>query len=517
MAHRHVGDGMLKELPYLEQIMRDDHRFIAIQKSAQVGVTEMMVNMALWAADTGYAGRGNVLYMMPTQNQMDDFARSRFDRAIQDSSYLRSRLQPDPPRRKGADSVRLKKIGPGYIYLRGSESKRQIASVDADLVILDEFDQMAEGTLELAMKRLSSSSAGKILVASTPRYPEAGINGLYLTSDQNRYLITCDACGLEQNLTWSQNVDTEAGILRCTGCEAQINGSEKKRWSSQAPGNSKTRGYQISRLYSPWLDLAPMIEASNATTPAGLQEFQNSDLGEVFSPPGGGVTLDILDKARGTYTTDEYKGQPCVMGVDVGLVLHVVVRESLIDWESTHDSIGHVIADRPPRLWYVGQVDSFEELDEIYERFNVNSCVIDAYPETRKAQEFADRHESVRLAYYRSADGHTHDETSVHLNRVEALDEALARYRELPGILPSDARSLGGAVRDGVGQYYHQVMAPQRTLKRDQHGNWVARWVEGSRADHFAHAEVYAWAAHWSGTQNMFGLTSGHSIYDDDW
>ena len=94
----------------------------------------------------------------------------------------RARLQPEPPRRKGADSKRLKRIGPGYVYLRGSDSPRQVASVDADLVLLDEYDQMADGVLELARKRIASSSAGRLVVASTPRYPEAGIDALFRQS-----------------------------------------------------------------------------------------------------------------------------------------------------------------------------------------------------------------------------------------------------------------------------------------------------------------------------------------------
>ena len=71
--------------------------------------------------------------------------------------------------------------------MRGADSRRQIASVDADLVVLDEFDQMAEGTFELAQKRLASSQAGRLIVASTPRFPEGGVNALYLQSDQRRY------------------------------------------------------------------------------------------------------------------------------------------------------------------------------------------------------------------------------------------------------------------------------------------------------------------------------------------
>ena len=201
MAHRWLGDGaLLTSLPALVAIARDPHDFVVIQKSAQVGATELLINLALWAADHALGGRGNVLFCMPNQNQMDDFAQARVDRAIQDSPSLRARLQPEPPRRKGADRKRLKRIGPGYLYLRGSDSARQIASVDADLVVLDEFDQMREGTLDLARKRLASSRAGRLIVASTPRYPEAGINALYLHSDQRRYLIPCRHCEYEQDL-----------------------------------------------------------------------------------------------------------------------------------------------------------------------------------------------------------------------------------------------------------------------------------------------------------------------------
>ena len=210
MAHRR-----LRHLPPIAEIMRDEHPFVVVQKSAQVGATEAMVNLALWTADTEYAGRGHVLYLMPTQGQMDDFAQARFDPAIQDAPYLRARLQPEPPRRKGADSKRLKRIGPGYIYMRGSDSSRQVASVGADLVILDEFDQMAEGTLELAIRRLASSARGLLRVTSTPRYPETGVNGLFLQSHQRYYHLRCPACALEQRLCWPDNIDLERALVVC--------------------------------------------------------------------------------------------------------------------------------------------------------------------------------------------------------------------------------------------------------------------------------------------------------------
>ena len=64
-----------------------------------------------------------------------------------------------------------------------------------------------------------------------------------------------------------------------------------------------------------------------------------------------------------------------------------------------------------------------------------------------------------------------------------------------PPSCPATPAGSGGRVADGSGAYYRELLAPQRTLEQDAQGNWVARWSEHGRADHFAHAEVYCRAA----------------------
>ena len=502
MAHRTLAGHSLVHMPALADIARDRHPLVVIQKSSQVGVSELLVNLALWAADTGYAGRGNILFLMPTQNVMDDFAQGRIDRALQDSPYLRSRLQPEPPQRKGADSKRLKHLGSGYIYLRGADSRRQIASVDADLVILDEFDQMGQGVLELARKRLGSSREGLLRVASTPWLPESGVNALYLQSDQRWYILPCRHCGLEQPLTWADNVDLERVAVVCRACREPMDVRARGRWVAQAPGNDRIHGYRLNRLYSPWANLTEMIEASQATTPFAVQTFQNSDLGEPFVPPGGGIAIDVLDRCRRDYNLDEYAGQPCVMGVDVGIRLHVVIRERRDRArERTHSAAEQ--AAFKPRLWFTGEVSSFGDLDTLMERFNVKVGVIDAFPETHLAREFALRHrQDVWLAQYgRQQPGHERlrggpgESNLYHVNRVEALDAMFQRFRDGIAELPCDARGLGGRVKEGLGEYYRELLVPKRTLERDGQANWVAKWVDQGRDDHFAHAELYSMLA----------------------
>ena len=485
LAYRFFQGRPMRLIPALQELYQDRHPFVVIQKAAQVGVSEYLINTALWAADTGQGGRGNVLYVMPTQTQMDDFSQGRFDKGIAESPYLIERLHPPPPQKGGPARVGLKRLGPGYIYLRGSDSRRQLTSVDADVVLLDEYDLMAEGVLQLAQKRLASSQLRWLRVVSTPRLPEAGINELFLQSDQRYYFLECPSCGHDQRLEWEHNVDLQRAQVVCRqpDCRKPLDLSSPGYWEAARPGN-EIHGYHLSRLYSPWVNLRAMIEASEATTPAALQEFQNSDLGETFVPPGGQLSIGDLDACRWE-PEERWRGETD-MGVDVGRKLHVVIR-ARPDAKS-----------RTPAV-LIGEVASFEALDELMEMYNVRICVVDALPETHKALEFARKwRDRVYLAYYdrhggdhvwtKDSDGGVH---TVHINRTQALDEMFDRFKQGKAKLPANARRLGDRVRDGIGEYYRQVTALKRLLEQDAQGNWVARYPKQNKPDHYAHAEVY--------------------------
>jgi hypothetical protein len=492
----------MRLIPALQDLYRDAHPFIVVQKAAQVAISEYLINTALWAADTGQGGRGNAFYVMPTQTQMDDFSQARFDKAIAESPYLQRRLLPPPPGRPGPTRMRLKRLGQGYIYFRGADSRRQLTSVDADVVLLDEFDLMGEGVLELATKRLASSRLGLLRVVSTPRLPEAGINALFLQSDQRYYLLTCPGCGLAQRLEWEENVDVERGMVVCrrSSCRKPMDLWGPGHWEATAPGNGHIHGYHINRLYSPWINVPQMVLASQATTLMALQEFQNSDLGETFVPPGGRLNLDVLDRCRRDYTMPEGCGEKTYMGVDVGLKLHVVVRQPLDDRRTRSRAV------------FIGEVDSFHELYPLIQRYRVYTAVVDAHPEQHQAVEFA-RKEScsrVGLAYYGRADPgyETVQEKGMwilRLNRTEALDEMFHSFQTEAAELPRDARALGGRVREGLGEYYREMMALIRGLEQNSTGNWVARYVDRGKADHYAHAEVYCQQAlAWEGAGFLF-------------
>ena len=168
------------------------------------------------------------------------------------------------------------------------------------------------------------------------------------------------------------------------------------------------------------------------------------------------------------------------MGVDVGLLLHVVVR-------APRDP---VTGER--RMLFAGEFGSFDEIGRLIRRFHVRTCVIDALPETRKARELQAgcRPGVVWLAYYDGGDGAKRDELAswhdergdLTADRTRSLDETVTRFVEGTNTLPAGMRQ--------VVDYYPQMTAIIRVTERRRDGNLVARWVQ-SGPDHYAHAENY--------------------------
>ena len=253
-------------------------------------------------------------------------------------------------------------------------------------------------TLALAQQRIASSRLGWLRAASTPSAPEIGINRLFRESDQRHYLLPCPGCGLEQALTLD-NLDAERVLLACSSCGSELDLWAEGRWEAAAPSNGAVHGYHLPRLYSPWANLEQIVHGAELHSLVEEQQFRNQVMGEVFRPEGGNLTEADLERCVQPYAFRDYRRQECVMGVDVGKVLHVVIREKV----------------DPRRLWHLAELGDFAELGPLFERFNVVRCVIDAYPELHTAEEFARASRGkVWLAYYdRQAPGH-HRERGRH-------------------------------------------------------------------------------------------------------
>lgn len=478
---------------YLADLYREQARVVVVYKASQMGASEYAISYTLHAADQRLA---TCLYVFPTDTHVSDFSSARLGPALESSAYL-SRVVVDgagAEGKRGADRVTLKRVRDRFIYLRGGQVKPngqapQLKSIDVDVLVLDEVDEMDPRAPSIAQKRLGHSSIREERWISTPTYPGVGVHAKWLESDQREWFLRCSHCGERQPVTIGQVVDEwdELGrpaqwheYIACAKCGKALDRLSKGEWVATYPGREIV-GYHLTKLFSPLMNVVDVVKALDTTDETKRREAYNQDLGLPYTPRGGQITDEILDACRREYGHHAVAEEVTVMGADVGKVIHVVIRGT------RNPDTG----ERPQR--WAGEVESFEAVGQLMRRYAVTRAVIDALPETRKARELqaAFGHGVVWLAYYvtqktgtRTIDAETWDAVDgvVSIDRTRALDETMSRFYEQQNTLPAYARD----VRD----YYAHLKAPVRLLERGSGGQLVATYVE-SGPDHLAHAENY--------------------------
>lgn len=489
-----------KAHPYLVGLYKLDAQRVVVSKAAQLGVSEYAISYAIHAADQRKA---NVLYIFPSDRTISDFSAARIAPAIEASAYLKTIVENRTGGRRGVDQTQLKRIRNRYLYLRGGMVKPdgrapQLKSIDADVLIMDEFDEMDPRAPSIAVKRLGHSRIAEERLISTPSYPGMGVHAKFLESDQRHWFVVCPHCRQRQAMSMDQVIIESDSLDRpvrwhgqgegrvfvvCAKCGKEVDRLGPGEWVAQVPGQSLV-GFHMNKLFSPHVDLADLIANLQTTDETKRKEAYNQDWGLPYKPKGGGLDDETLDACKRPYALAAIGGERCVMGVDVGKILNVVIRGP------QHPETG----ERPLR--YAGEVPSFDDLAHLIRRYRVKCCVIDANPETRKVREFQANQKPglVWVCYYSL--GHqgmkteeplnwNDDDGRVDADRTRMMDETVSRFTEQANTIPANAKT-------GIPNYYDQLKAPVRlTLARGGDGVQVARYVE-TGADHYAHAEVYA-------------------------
>lgn len=456
-----------------------------VKKSTQVGISAYLLRWVLyWPDQLGLTG----LYVFPRRKQMYDFADARVDAAIRRSEYLAGRVGNPGADLKGVDNKGLKRVGTGWVYFRGSESEDDLDSVDADVLCLDEFDRLKPANIPVAERRVSGEhSLGLIRRVGVPSIPNIGIDLKYRESDRRQWLVKC-RCGDEQPMTWGDNVDLERGMRVCRKCRRELTPGivAAGRWVAERPDVDK-RGYHMSKLVVPRVDVARLVERSERGAPEERQAFWNRDMAEAYAPEEGRLSPEAVAAAmsvgeragaRGVSGRElPYKGQhPVTMGVDVATVrdLHVRVSEHF-DPEGNRR-----------RALFIGTVTSFDDLAELMDRFGVAMCAIDHLPEGRLARSFAERFAGrVYLVAQTGAQQAqpivTHEDRRLAVvRRVEAIDATFEAVRRQRNQLPPDPPP-------GYVQHLGNLI---RLVEKSDDGRVAVRYVS-TGADDFAFAEMY--------------------------
>jgi len=309
--------------PYLREIMdclspTSPIERVVFMKGAQVGGTELGLN---WVGYAIHHAPGPMMIVWPTTEMAQRNSKHHIDPLVEESPVLREIIAPARSRDSG-NTVLMKEFRGGVLVMTGANSAVGLRSMPVRYLFLDEVDAYpldvdGEGdAIILSEARTRTFARRKILLVSTPTIAGASIiEREYEASDQRRYFVPCPHCAHRQwlrfeQLRWEPGRPQDAAYV-CEACEEPIAEHHKPRmlelgqWQAQA--ESRTAGFHLSSLYSPWRRWREIAESwEKATRAEGrsvamIKTFKNNELGETWVEEGEAPDWQRLLERREEY------------------------------------------------------------------------------------------------------------------------------------------------------------------------------------------------------------------------
>ena len=458
--------------------MDSTHKHRVGRKAAQMGWSEMEVLRTLHGMIHGYYPTG-CLYLFPTGDDVSDFSKARFNPLIADNPEMIGRYV------QSTDSTNIKRIGTGMLYLRGARltatiegSKKdssKLRSIPVDKLSLDERDLMDVKAVHMAIERMSHSKVQEYSSFSTPTVPGFGIDKEYKESNQLVWMIKCRKCNTHTclELEFPECV-TETGLRLCKKCRQSIR-SVDGDWVAKHPSIIDIEGWFISQLNSPYVSPAKILSLFLDPPEGNLQEVYNSKLGRAYIAAENKLTRNDVYATCGQDIMSSASPGPCAMGVDVGKLLHVV--------------IGGRLSQSRKRILKQIRVSSFDDVHDLAKRFNVQSAVIDVFPETRMVRAFqvAEPYE-VWLCDYTDNPGSmakwNEKDNTIKAHRTELCDS-------VHDLIAKEARCIIPRKCDEVVQYATEMASIAKVLEEDKKSGGKIYRYRSLDDDHYYHATGY--------------------------
>ena len=410
-----------------------------------MGLTEVQIRKVLsWVRRNDGV---QVIYTMPNDEMRNRVSQTRVRPIVENDKVFNSEFDEEAVRSKG-----LLQFGQSFLYLTGAK-EGDATSIPADMVINDEVDLTDEEMVALFRSRLQGSEYKINQKFSTPTYPRFGVNKDYTDSDQHEYMMKCGCCGHQQVPTFTQafcnipglssdasdliehiNIDNVGELdlansyIMCEKCHEPLDlaNADLREWVAQYPSRGQiARGYRIRPFSSANLDISYIIrELLEAKKRGTMRRFHNTVLGEAYIDESIALSEDnVRSKFQGTFA---YSGQPCFVGIDVGLNCHVTVGSyNMVDgWVIHHWAI-------------VAATQIVDYIEELGKTYNVVGGAMDRFPYTPTAIEVRARSKGkvIPVEYRNPTELNIKenelesDLTYAQVNRTQALDEVAKAIR----------------------------------------------------------------------------------------
>jgi hypothetical protein len=481
--------------PFQKQILDDMHQSVVVKKVSQVGLTEIQMRKVV-----------SFLYRHPNTQGLFSFP----DKLLRDA-FAQTRLLPmldgdkifNPPGKKPVRAKERAQVAQSFLnVVIGNESAA--TSMSIDIMAIDEVDLTDQDVLALFQSRIQNSDYAIRQDFSTPTFADYGIDSVYNMSDQREYFCKCDACNHWQIPDWHHNwvqipglsasfdledisehmlgdLDLDGAKVVCEKCHRELDlNSEDREWVAMNPRlSSHSHGYHVKPFSTGRLGIKYIVSNLIRYKKRDfLRGFHNTVLGRTYQDAKTRITeADVLANLGDPEVPTIDKNLPLFVGIDVGLICHVIIGTGS-SWENPRVLQALTV----PAKQLVGFVQ------ELCNKYNIIAGAIDRYPYTPTAHEIYDLSRlRIYPIEYGAGSNNLEDKRNdlmpeegyYRVHRTWSLDAlaGLVRRHQLPMM--------------GYGDHKEALKEHLQNMVRAEDPEKPAEWKKLSKDDHFFHALNY--------------------------
>jgi hypothetical protein len=268
-VHLHGGRISFADRPYLREVYGSEARNFVIRASRQTEKSTFIVNTLLYEMIRRPGVQ--VLLVTPRLEQASVLVRSRLIPALQQSPLLRRALLGRS--KKPPQLTHMQFRNDSQLFVRAAfRTADAVRGISADILLVDEIQDIAAGDLPVLQETLSHSKLGRTVLCGTPKMVENILECTFSESTANEWTLTCPACRTDVIL--DEFALGPHGII-CRHCQAALDVSTG-RWVPRNPGSFWGAGFWLNHAMVPWLDYEEIL---NRQRIYDVAKFKNEVLG----------------------------------------------------------------------------------------------------------------------------------------------------------------------------------------------------------------------------------------------
>lgn len=254
---------------YLDGVYAAIDRNLILRCSRQVEKSTMLCNRIIYEAVTNPGT--SMIFVCPRQEQAAVFSKTRLIPAIEQSPLVRRVLLGDRGRRPQVMNLRFN--NESQLFIRAAyHSADPVRGLSADLLFVDEFQDIADQTLPVLQETLSHSTNPRVILTATPKSESNHTEMLFQQSTACEWQIPCTECG--KSAIPDEGMLGMNGLV-CPSCQKPVSAAAG-RWVARNPNARWGDGFWINHLMVPWLNFDEIV-LRQATYSA--PRFKNECLG----------------------------------------------------------------------------------------------------------------------------------------------------------------------------------------------------------------------------------------------